>query len=148
MMPEAVTFFGSLTIDDLVFADGSTRWAVPGGNAAYSALGASIWASNVRIVAPLGSDYPWEILHGKVDLARCRRQVHSLRNWGLYEQDGSRHFISRSSSRNWPHFAPGPVMRDLVYRLERTLQRSTQPDRWAHQRAESCRHIHYFLGFG
>jgi hypothetical protein len=37
MTPEAIAFFGSLTIDDLVFADGSTRWAVPGGNAAYSA---------------------------------------------------------------------------------------------------------------
>lgn len=108
MMPEAITFFGSLTIDDLVFADGSTRWAVPGGNAAYSALGASIWASNVRIVAPLGSDYPREIFHGKIELAHCRRQERSLRNWGLYEEDGSRHFVSRSSSRNWSDFCPKP----------------------------------------
>ena len=108
MTPEALTFFGSLTIDDLVFADGSTRWAVPGGNAAYSALGASIWCTNVGIVAPLGHDYPWEVLHGRVELSRCRRQEHSLRNWGLYEEDGRRHFISRSSSRNWADFCPIP----------------------------------------
>lgn len=31
MTPEAITVFGSITIDDLVFADSSTRWAVPGG---------------------------------------------------------------------------------------------------------------------
>jgi hypothetical protein len=41
MTDEAITVSGSLTIDDLAFADGSTRWAVPGGNAAYSALGAT-----------------------------------------------------------------------------------------------------------
>jgi hypothetical protein len=41
MTAEASPVFGSLTIDDLAFADGSTRWAVPGGNAAYSALGAT-----------------------------------------------------------------------------------------------------------
>jgi sugar/nucleoside kinase (ribokinase family) len=105
----AIAFFGSLTIDDLVFADGSTRWAQPGGNAAYSALGASIWTDKVEIVAPLGSDYPREIFRDKVDLARCRRQQHSLRNWGLYEEDGSRQFISRRSSRDWAHFCPRPA---------------------------------------
>ena len=108
MTSEALTFFGSLTIDDLVFADGSTRWAVPGGNAAYSALGASIWCTNVGIVAPLGHDYPWVVLNGRVELSRCRLQEHSLRNWGLYEEDGRRHFISRSSSRNWANFCPMP----------------------------------------
>jgi hypothetical protein len=35
----ALTFFGSLTIDDFVFVDGSTHWAMPGGYAAYSMLG-------------------------------------------------------------------------------------------------------------
>jgi sugar/nucleoside kinase (ribokinase family) len=105
---QPLSFFGSLTIDDLVFPDGTTRWAVPGGNAAYAALGASLWSPEVRIVAPLGSDYPVELLQGRIDLSRCLPLPHSLRNWGLYEEDGRRHFVSRSCSRNWRQFCPGP----------------------------------------
>jgi hypothetical protein len=41
MSAEAIPVFGSLTIDDLASADGSTRGTIPGGNAAYSALGAT-----------------------------------------------------------------------------------------------------------
>ena len=35
--------FGNISIDDLVFADGTTEWCVPGGNSIYSALGMAVW---------------------------------------------------------------------------------------------------------
>ena len=39
---------GNISIDDLVFADGTTKWCVPGGNAIYSGLGMAVWASGRR----------------------------------------------------------------------------------------------------
>ncbi len=105
----SIAFFGSLTIDDLVFADGSTRWGVPGGNAIYAAMGAVLWSGRASIVAPLGADYPTELLDGRVDIARCPPVSHTLRNWGLYEENGRRHFVSRSSSRDWRKFCPQPL---------------------------------------
>lgn len=108
-LPESsLAVFGSLTIDDLVFPDGTTRWTVPGGSAVYAALGASLWTECPQIVAPLGDDYPRDLLNGRLDLSRCTHVPHTLRNWGLYEEDGTRHFVSRSSSRNWSEFCPKP----------------------------------------
>jgi sugar/nucleoside kinase (ribokinase family) len=98
--------FGNFTIDDLVFSDGSTQWAVPGGSAPYAALGAALWAGSSTIIAPLGDDYPLQSLGGRADISRCRRISHTLRNWGLYEDDGRRSFIGRSNSRNWSDFSP------------------------------------------
>lgn len=107
-MTASIAIFGNLTIDDLVYADGSTRWAVPGGGAIYAALGAAIWTAPISIVAPLGADYPTEILDRRFDLSRCTPIPRTLRNWGLYEEDGTRHFVSRNASRNWLDFSPTP----------------------------------------
>jgi hypothetical protein len=104
----ALAIFGNLTIDDLVFPDGSTRWAVPGGNAMYAAFGASLWTEQISIVAPLGPDYPLELAQGRFDLSRCTHVPRSLRDWGLYEEDGSRHFIFRNATRDWESFCPSP----------------------------------------
>jgi sugar/nucleoside kinase (ribokinase family) len=104
----SIAIFGNLTIDDLIYADGSTRWAVPGGGAVYAAFGAAIWTEPVSIVAPLGADYPIEILDRRFDLSRCPPIPRTLRNWGLHEDDGTRHFISRSASRDWRGFSPKP----------------------------------------
>jgi sugar/nucleoside kinase (ribokinase family) len=104
----SIAIFGNLTIDDLVYADGSTRWAVPGGGAIYAAFGSAIWTEPVNIVAPLGADYPTEILDRRFDLSRCTAIPRTLRNWGLYEDDGTRHFVSRSATRNWLEFSPTP----------------------------------------
>jgi len=43
MNPDGFFSFGNMSIDDLVFADGTTRWCVPGGNAVYAALGMAVW---------------------------------------------------------------------------------------------------------
>jgi sugar/nucleoside kinase (ribokinase family) len=105
----SISVFGNFTIDDLVFPDGSTRWAVPGGSAVYAALGISLWTGHASIVAPVGADYPTELLDSHIDLSRCQRMPRTLRNWGLYEEDGRRHFVSRSATRNWSEFSPTPT---------------------------------------
>jgi len=102
--------FGNLAIDDLVYADGSTRWRVAGGAAMYSALGMAVWAGTAAAVAPCGPDYPCEVLRG-IEFACKRRLPASMRNWGLYEEDGSRHFLSRSASSDWE--AASPQIDDL-----------------------------------
>jgi sugar/nucleoside kinase (ribokinase family) len=102
--------FGNLAIDDLVYADGTTRWRVAGGAAMYSALGMAVWAGSAATVAPFGPDYPCEALRG-IEFACKRRLPASMRNWGLYEEDGSRHFLSRSASSDWE--AASPQIGDL-----------------------------------
>lgn len=108
-MTPSFSVFGNFTIDDLVFPDGSTSWAVPGGSAVYAALGISLWTGCASIVTPLGADYPIDLLDKRIDLSRCQRVPRTLRNWGLYEEDGRRHFISRSATRDWSEFCPRPT---------------------------------------
>jgi sugar/nucleoside kinase (ribokinase family) len=97
---------GNISIDDLVFADGSTMWCVPGGNAIYSALGIAVWGERPQVIAPIGPEYPAGQLGERIDLSRCRLLERNLRNWGLYEEDGTRHFTFRSKTRNWVDFSP------------------------------------------
>lgn len=97
---------GNLSIDDLVFVDGSTQWAVPGGNAVYSALGMAVWGERPIVIAPYGPDYPVAPLQARIQLSGPPRLKRTLRDWGLYEEDGSRQFVFRSTTRNWDEFSP------------------------------------------
>ena len=101
--------FGNVTIDDLVFADGSTLWRIPGGGAIYSALGMAVWGERPCVVARVGEDYPVEKLTGRIDLSLCRPIRRTLRYWGLYEEDGTRCFIARAGMLNWLDFCPKPA---------------------------------------
>ncbi len=105
-MTERFSSLGNLSIDDLVFVDGTTRWAVPGGNAVYAALGMAVWNERASVVAPFGPDYPVEVFGDRIDLSHSPRIPRSLRDWGLYEEDGSRHFVFRSETRAWGDFSP------------------------------------------
>jgi sugar/nucleoside kinase (ribokinase family) len=107
-MTDTFAAFGNLTIDDIVFADGSTSWGVPGGNAMYAGLGMAVWGERASVVAPVGPDYPMHSLGDRLDLSRCPPIPSSMRDWGLYEEDGTRHFVFRSSVRNWMDFSPRP----------------------------------------
>ena len=98
--------FGNVTVDDLVFADGTTTWRVPGGNSIYAALGMALWGERPEVVAPIGPDYPIAKLRDRIELRRCRPISRTLRNWGLYEEDGTRHFVFRSNMRKWEEFSP------------------------------------------
>lgn len=99
---------GNLSIDDLVFVDGTTQWAVPGGNAVYAGLGMAVWGERPRVIAPFGPDYPIAKLEDRLDLSGSPRIPRTLRDWGLYEEDGSRQFVFRSTTANWDDFSPRP----------------------------------------
>ena len=89
MIP-SVVLLGNLLVDDVVFADGTTRMAQPGGALLYGALGATVWGARPGLVSVLGDDYPTQVLEELqqrgVDLAG----LHALnrpgvRTWLLYE---------------------------------------------------------------
>jgi len=67
--------FGNISIDDLVFADGTTMWCVPGGNSIYSALGIAVWGERPQVTAPIGPEYPVARLGERIDLSQCRRSA-------------------------------------------------------------------------
>jgi len=107
VLDSAYCTVGNVTIDDLVFSDGSTMWEVPGGGAIYAALGIGVWGEYPAVIAPIGPDYPAELLKDRVDLRRCPRREQTLRNWGLYEEDDTRVFVFRSKTPDWRAFCPG-----------------------------------------
>ena len=108
-MTAAFTSLGNLSIDDLVFVDGTTQWAVPGGNAVYAALGMAIWGERPPSHRALRSGLSRrQKLEARLDMSTCPRIPVTLRDWGLYEEDGSRQFVFRSTTREWDDFSPRP----------------------------------------
>lgn len=105
-MDSPFAVLGNICIDDLVFEDGTTLWGVPGGNAVYAGLGIAVWGDRPVVVAPVGPEYPTQLLGDRVDLSHCRPLDRTLRDWGLYEEGGTRTFVFRSKTRNWREFSP------------------------------------------
>jgi sugar/nucleoside kinase (ribokinase family) len=97
---------GNMSIDDLVFVDGTTQWCMAGGNAIYAALGMALWGVRPSVLALYGPDYPAAEVSDRIDLSNSRRVPRTLRNWGLYEDDGSRTFLFRRETRDWIAFCP------------------------------------------
>jgi sugar/nucleoside kinase (ribokinase family) len=85
---------GNVTIDEAVQPDG-TRSLAPGGDALYAALAARAHLERVGWLAPIGADFPADVLS---DLALAaviaaepmRRALPSVRNVVTYREDGSR----------------------------------------------------------
>jgi sugar/nucleoside kinase (ribokinase family) len=101
---------GNLMVDDVVFPDGKTRMAEPGGAAIYAALGARLFDLDVGCCSIVGSDYPDWALEGMaargVDLAGIRPLGRpGIRIWLLYEER----------------------LRQFVHRLERPEHREVSP---------------------
>ena len=55
MIPDLVVL-GNLLVDDMVFPDGRTRMAEPGGATLYGALGASLWGLTAGVASVRGED--------------------------------------------------------------------------------------------
>ena len=89
MIP-SILLLGNLLVDDVVFADGTTRFAQPGGALLYGALGATVWESRPGLVSVLGDDYPIQVLERLQQRGVDLTGLHSLgragvRTWLLYE---------------------------------------------------------------
>ncbi len=96
-------FIGNLVLDDIVYPDGRTRMAAPGGNSLYAAIGAKIWSDEVGLAAIVGRDWPksctQKLLDHNIDLSGVKvRGAETMRAWALYEADGRRNYISRNKS--------------------------------------------------
>jgi sugar/nucleoside kinase (ribokinase family) len=65
----------------------------------------ALWSGAAAVIAPLGPEYPRERFPA-LDFSRARTVAHTMRNWGLYENDGTRHFLSRRDSLPWEAFSP------------------------------------------
>ena len=96
MTRDLVLCCGSLTLDNVVLADGRHLPRSCGGNVVYSALAARLWHDRVGLVSRVGCDYPQSFLtlladHG-LDLGgvvRCQ-DAHGMNVAFSYRPDGSR----------------------------------------------------------
>ncbi len=109
MTPDLV-IAGNLLVDDLVFADGRTRMAQPGGAVLYATLGALLWGARVGCLSVLGDDYPREALDALqqrgADLSGLRPLGRpSLRTWLLYE-GRVRHVVHRLNAPTHAEVSP------------------------------------------
>jgi len=125
---------GNVTVDDLVFPDGRTKMGVPGGDAVYSGIGARMWGIDTHICSICGPDYPMDTLSREyrlnVDSIR-RIKEPSMRNWGLYEDDGSRLFVIRDRGLTWSDYSPLPD--DLPRELAAGVPTHIAVLPWEHQ---------------
>jgi sugar/nucleoside kinase (ribokinase family) len=107
-----LVLLGNLLVDDIVFADGTTRMGEPGGAILYGALGAAIWGTRVGCVSLAGTDYPVTMLdalekHGADVTAVHRLRGRGVRTWLLYEGQ-LRRLIHRLGCPTHEQVSPGP----------------------------------------
>lgn len=102
-MEKTVYTIGNLTIDDIVLWDTAELYiGATGGNSVYAALGFWMWGVPVTLLGRRGTDYSRENLE-KMRLAGLspkftKVQKRDIRNWALYEPDGTRRFINHLAS--------------------------------------------------
>jgi sugar/nucleoside kinase (ribokinase family) len=115
----SIVLLGNLLVDDVVFADGTTRMGQPGGALLYAALGAALWGARPGLVSVLGQDYPTGILEQLqqrgVDLSGVHHLGRSgVRTWLIYE--GSvRRLIHRLGCPTHEEVSPGPALIPAVW---------------------------------
>lgn len=120
-MLEQELFFsvGSIILDDIVLPDGETRMAILGGGATHAAMGMRAWTDAVGIVAPIGENFPpdrLEQLGQYFDLSGLqRRSAQTPRAWQVYEADGRRREVFRTSLDEFLAGAPWPQELPLAY---------------------------------
>lgn len=140
-MTPSLVLLGNLLVDDLVFADGRTRMAQPGGAILYGALGATLWGARPGLVSLLGEDYPHETLDRLQARGADLAGVHALggrgvRTWLLYE-GSQRRMIHRLGCPSHAEVSPQPVhipaawhaassfhLAPMPFDVQRTLVRS------------------------
>ena len=120
---ELVLVIGNLTIDDVVLPTGLTKMAMLGGNCVHAATGVVTAGARAAIIARRGNDFPPGALaalaEAGIDVSGLVRiDGPTVRNWVVYEEDGSRRWLYRTPEGRSEQVAPQPhdLARD---RLER-----------------------------
>ncbi len=104
---------GNLTIDDLVLPEGPPILGCIGGDALYGVLAARLWEPSSEMVAPVGSDFPPEILArieaSGLSLSGLRPCAsNTLHNRIDYQRDGSRNWTLFSTEDDFHRLSPQP----------------------------------------
>ena len=130
MTPDLV-LLGNLLVDDVVFPDGRTRMAQPGGAMLYASLAASLWGARVGCVSLRGDDYPAAALDALGARGVLLDGVHALhgngvRTWLLYE--GSvRRVVHRIGCPSHEAVSPVPAQVPEAWRHARAFHLAPMP---------------------
>jgi ribokinase len=108
-----VIIVGNLTIDDVIQPDGSSQMGTLGGNSVHATAAALTWAGGVGIVARCGTDFPASAIgrlrEAGADTGGIRPiDGPTVRNWVIYEADGSRSWVYRTPPARSAEVAPQP----------------------------------------
>jgi sugar/nucleoside kinase (ribokinase family)/fructoselysine-6-P-deglycase FrlB-like protein len=108
-----VIIVGNLTIDDVIQPDGSSQMGTLGGNTVHAAAAALTWTGEVGVVARCGADFPAAALarlrEAGADTAGLRPiDGPTVRNWVIYEADGTRTWVYRTPRGRSAEVAPRP----------------------------------------
>ena len=104
---------GNIIIDDIILPDGSSRMGTLGGGATHAVMGMRIWTDQVGLVTPVGVDFGGDQLFGLAE----RFDLHGLvvrphdptpRAWQLFETDGTRNEVFRTSYEGMAAMNPQP----------------------------------------
>lgn len=113
MSPVAVWTAGHLTVDDVVFWNGTVQFGSAGGAALYAGIGASLFDATSYVATRLGEGYPHAELERFAELG-----IHlmpspgvekSISQWVLYEQNGSRTYVLHPGSGSHDRMSPAPT---------------------------------------
>ncbi|MEQ1832249.1 MAG: carbohydrate kinase family protein [Candidatus Eisenbacteria bacterium] len=135
-MPDAATtpelvLLGNLLVDDIVYADGSTRLGQAGGAMLYSSLAAVLWDARTGCVSVQGNDYPESMLtelRGRGVLLDGIRRLDGpgIRTWLLYEHH-LRRVIHRLGCPSHADVSPVPGDIPLAWRAARAFHLAPMP---------------------
>ena len=108
-----VIIVGNLTIDDVIQPDGSSQMGTLGGNSVHATAAALTWVGGVGIVARCGPDFPaaaiGRLREAGADAGGIRHiEGPTVRNWVIYEADGSRNWVYRTPPGRSAEVAPQP----------------------------------------
>lgn len=112
-IPELVCL-GNFTIDDVYLPDGTHNLLGSGGNAFYASLGGRLWETNVEIVAPIGFDFPNNLLeqikNKNFNLEGLpTRPIATVRNEVYYDKQGERRWNKLTSEDDFEVLSPVPA---------------------------------------
>ena len=113
MTVRPVIIIGNLTIDDVIQPDGSSQMGTLGGNSVHAAAAALTWTGDVGVVARCGADFPAAALDRLREAGADTGGIRpidgpTVRNWVIYEADGTRNWVYRTPRDRSAEVAPRP----------------------------------------